>query len=273
MNRDAIASRLTGKFGRILECHAELGSTNDRARELLETLGEKAIGAVVIAARQTEGRGRHGRAWFVESGKSLAMSVALWPRLGTKGASCLPLAGALGVRKALMDEGVECRLKWPNDVLANGRKIAGILVESRFSGDLPQGVVLGAGVNLGQVPEDFPPEIRDTATSVKIESGRFVELEAFAASVINALEPLVTEALLAPGSLVDSAARFWIHEPGSPLRVTTARGVIEGRFNSIGEGGELMMETGGGLEKISAGDVAMLRCPDHVIGTGRHGGQ
>lgn len=273
MNREAILSRLTGKFGRILECHAELGSTNDRARELLETLGEKACGAVVIASRQTGGRGRHGRAWLAESGKSLALSIALRPEASAKGLTCLPLAGALGVRKALMDEGVECRLKWPNDVMANGRKIAGILVESRFSGDLPQGVVLGAGVNLGQGPEDFPPEIRNTATSVKMELGRCAEIEAFAASVINAFEPFVTEAFSAPGSLVDSAAGFWIHERGGPLRVRTARGTIEGRFISIGEGGELLVETGGGLEKISAGDVAMLRYPNPVIGTGRYGGQ
>ncbi len=259
MNRDAVSSRLAGKFGRMLECHAELGSTNDRARELLALHGVSAHGAVVIADNQTDARGRLGRSWHSSGGKSLALSVALWPRDARKGVTCLPLAGALAVMKALAALGLGCKLKWPNDVLANGRKIAGILLEGRFNGDSLQGLVLGIGVNLGQGPKDFPPEIRETATSARIESGRDVEPELAASLVIESLEPLVALALSDPAALVTSAEGSWIHEQGGLLRVAAGEGAIEGRFFSISEDGELLLETGNGVEKVRAGEVTLLK--------------
>ncbi len=258
MDRDAILSRLKGNFWKSLECHAEIGSTNDRARELLDVMGSRAGGSVVVAASQSSGRGRLGRRWVCGDGKSLAMSVALWPPAASA-TGCLPLAGALAVARALAEAGVACRLKWPNDVMAGERKIAGVLAESRFSGDSLQGSVLGMGVNAGQSAEDFPPEVRRSATSVKLESGAAPTIEDLAASVLNELGPLIELAFSAPPSLAACASDCWIHKAGDHLRVVTSEGAIEGRFISIGDGGELLIERGGKTEKFLAGDVERLR--------------
>lgn len=135
-------------------------STNTRARELA-TAGAP-HGAVVTAAEQTEGRGRQGRAWTAPPGKALLYSAILRP-LGAR--PLLPLTVALAAceaAEALQPE-IECHVKWPNDVQVDDRKLAGILIEARPQDDW---AVIGVGLNLAIEPEEFPPELRDSAASL-----------------------------------------------------------------------------------------------------------
>lgn len=144
-----------------------------------------ADGTVVTAKSQHDGRGRRGRHWHDEPGATLAASIVLRPRLTVAALGGLSFAAALAVAEALEAEtGLAPRLKWPNDVLVNRRKIAGILLESRAT-PAPV-VVVGLGINLTQTT--FPPAIADRATSVALAGGRAVSAEALLDAVVRALD-------------------------------------------------------------------------------------
>jgi BirA family biotin operon repressor/biotin-[acetyl-CoA-carboxylase] ligase len=136
-------------------------STNSRGRELAAAGAPH--GTVVTAAEQTAGRGRQGRAWTAPPGKALLYSAIVRPL--DPGDALLPLAVPLAVCEAAeeLQPGVRCGVKWPNDVQVDGRKLAGVLIEAR-----PQDgwAVIGVGLNLAIAPGQFPPELRDTATSL-----------------------------------------------------------------------------------------------------------
>ena len=195
----------TARLGRTHEHHAELGSTNDRA---LRWLGEQAPdGALVTADLQTAGRGRLGRAWASPAGKDVYASVILRPGVPAQGFGALALAVGVGLREGILAAcggadawaragAPELALKWPNDVLLGGRKQAGILCESRWRGSEVE-VVVGFGVNVRRSLDEFPPELRDKATSLALglaESpelavpGRAVLLAAILANLERELE-------------------------------------------------------------------------------------
>jgi BirA family biotin operon repressor/biotin-[acetyl-CoA-carboxylase] ligase len=153
-------------------------STNSRARELAAAGAPH--GTVVTASEQTEGRGRQGRVWTAPAGKALLYSAVVWPL--DPGDALLPLAVPLAVCAAAeeLQPGIECRIKWPNDVQIGGRKLAGVLIEAR-----PQDgwAVIGVGLNLSIEPEEFPPELRKTAISL-----RSVRIEDAATALSRQLE-------------------------------------------------------------------------------------
>ncbi len=133
-----------------------------RARELAAAGAPH--GTVVTAAEQTAGRGRQGRTWTAPPGKALLDSAILRP-IGERPLSLLPLCVAIAVCETAesLRSGVKCGLKWPNDVLLGGRKLAGVLIETRPQDDW---AVVGVGLNLAIEPRDFPTELRETATSL-----------------------------------------------------------------------------------------------------------
>ncbi len=151
-------------FGSPHRHFARTDSTNTRARELAAAGAPH--GTVVTAGEQSDGRGRQGRVWTAPPGGALLYSALVRP-LGERHLT-LPLAVPLAVAEAAEElaPGVECGVKWPNDVLIGRRKLAGILIEAR-----PQDgwAVVGVGLNLTIAPDQFPPELRDTATSLAIE--------------------------------------------------------------------------------------------------------
>jgi BirA family transcriptional regulator, biotin operon repressor / biotin---[acetyl-CoA-carboxylase] ligase len=163
-----------GTFGAPHRHYARIDSTNTRARELAAAGAPH--GTVVTATEQSEGRGRQGRTWTGPAGKALLYSAIVRPL--DERHLLLPLAVPLAVCEAAeeLEPGIECRVKWPNDVHVNGRKLAGVLIEAR-----PQDgwAVVGIGLNLSIAPEEFPPELRDTATSL------FGSVPFTAAAVLN----------------------------------------------------------------------------------------
>src|SRR6195952_3513379 len=148
-------------FGSPHRHFARVGSTNTVARELAAAGAPH--GTVVTAAEQTAGRGRQGRTWTAPPGSALLYSAILRPLEPRH--SVLPLAVPLAVCEVAehLRPGIDCKAKWPNDIHLEGRKLAGILIEAR-----PQDgwAVLGVGLNLTIRPEEFPPELRDRATSL-----------------------------------------------------------------------------------------------------------
>jgi BirA family biotin operon repressor/biotin-[acetyl-CoA-carboxylase] ligase len=142
-------------------------------------------GTAVVADSQAAGRGRRGRPWVDEPGASLLASVILRPRLEPARLPGLSLAAGVAVAEALTrTAGVRPRLKWPNDVLVAGRKLAGILLESRVIGDRMT-TVLGVGVNLSQ--RIFPAELGQRATSVWLVSGRLIDRDSLLSALLDAL--------------------------------------------------------------------------------------
>ena len=161
---------------------SETESTNDVARDW--AIAGAPEGAVVTADRQTRGRGRRERKWESPAGTGLYVSFVLRPGWLAKKAPDLAIVAGMAAFHALEKAGVKnLRVKWPNDILANGRKICGVLVEPRIGEGRIEFAVVGIGINVGQGTDDFPPEIRELATSC--------QLEGLAISVDGMLELLV----------------------------------------------------------------------------------
>ena len=161
-------------------------STNDIAwREALAGAPE---GTVIFAEEQTDGRGRMGRAWHSPPAKGLLMSVLFRPHLNAQQGNLITVMSAIAVSQALGDSlDLQVRIRWPNDIVIKDRKVAGILVEGR---SLPRGAafVLGVGLNVNMRPDEFPPELSETATSLAAELGKAVSRVSVARWMLLALE-------------------------------------------------------------------------------------
>ncbi len=178
LNRGAIES-LQSPLARVVEVHGALGSTQERARELAHA--GTPHGTLVVAEIQTGGRGRLGRHWGSPKG-GLWMSLVLRPRFAASLASRITQTAAVGVAKALWEVGVEVRIKWPNDLLAGGKKICGILAESSAgnAGETVEErrldyVILGVGMNANLDPAELGVQNREV-TTIRSELGRDVDL-------------------------------------------------------------------------------------------------
>jgi BirA family transcriptional regulator, biotin operon repressor / biotin---[acetyl-CoA-carboxylase] ligase len=214
----------------------ETSSTSDRARELAADGAPH--GTLVTAAAQSAGRGRQGRSWSAPAGRALLMSLVL-----RELHPLLPLAAAVGVADAV---GGAARIKWPNDILLDGRKLAGILAEGR-----PQEgwAVLGIGVNVAVRVEDLPPELHDTAATLGREP---VDVEPFLRSLLRALEHALA---LPPDELLD-AWRARDALAGNTISWTGGSGIAAG---IDGEGRLVVELAGGGRTTLDAGEVHLSR--------------
>ena len=161
------ATLQTAFIGCQTEYHSQVVSTNDIA------IARGKVGAVegtlIIAEHQTDGRGRYGRSWEAPQGKSLLVSVVLRHRLLRDQVTLPNLIGAIAIAQAIQTmHGLDARIKVPNDVRIEKKKVAGVLTELAYDDEHQPFFVLGFGVNVNNVSEDFPPELRETATSVRM---------------------------------------------------------------------------------------------------------
>jgi BirA family biotin operon repressor/biotin-[acetyl-CoA-carboxylase] ligase len=252
------AVRARARIGHTLEVHESIGSTNDRARELLSEVGGD--GGVVLAEAQTAGRGRRGRTWLSPSALNLTLSVALRPALAAADGWQLGLATALATldacRSAVPASGLG--LKWPNDVVADdGRKVAGLLLETVTSGDRLSGAVLGIGINVNWLPSDMPADIARHATSLSSLAGAEVDRVALLDRLLDSLddELVRVEAGRSPLARYRAACVTL----GREVTVDTASGVVEGTAVDLDGTGSLVLETETGRIALSAGEVATVR--------------
>lgn len=241
----------TRLIGREVLYYPRLPSTMDEARRLAQEGAKE--GTVVVAGEQTAGRGRYGRRWCSPQG-ALALSVVLRPTL-----PLLPgigMAAPLAVVYALKRGwGVAAGLKWPNDVLLKGKKLAGILVESGVRGGEVDFAILGIGLNVNLDPQAFP-EIAQTATSLSMEIGREI-------SPWDAL-PLLLEELdrlylaLKAGEPVFQWWREKLETLGQAVRVSGPQGVLEGIAEDVAPDGSLMLRLPDGrLLPLYSGEVTL----------------
>ncbi len=211
----------------------EVDSTQDEARRLVE-IGEAEAGHVVVADEQTEGRGRFGRTWLSPIGGLYATFVV--PRR-----PILPVASGLGVLRALDRFGVKAALKWPNDLIVEGKKLAGILIET--AGEV---ALIGIGVNLVEAP-------LETAASFRAAGGAAGRGDLIVAIGEELGVSLAPEACL-------QAYRRRLLTLGRPVRVTLESGeTVEGTAVDVDAEGRLLVETGAGVRAISSGECVHLR--------------
>lgn len=178
-----LSHRLAGK----LHIFEEVNSTNDVAYRM--ALEGAPAGTVVIAESQTRGRGRMSRSWVSPPGENLYLSLVLKPPIAPRKAPFLTYVGAVATAEALAENfSLEVSLKWPNDILANGRKLAGLLNEVKAESNRVVFAVLGFGVNLNVDQEAFPPGLRGKATSVMGELGHSVSRVGFARCLLESIE-------------------------------------------------------------------------------------
>lgn len=251
------AARPDGRIGRRIEAHLRLGSTNDRARELLAG-GE--AGVVVLAEEQTAGRGRHGRTWLSPPGRNLTLSVGLRLRLAPERAGLLALAMALAALDACATA-APCRLKWPNDVESPaGRKLGGLLIETVIAGDRLDAAIVGIGLNVNWRRAEMPPGIRDRASSLADEAGHDVDRVALLRALVVAMDERL-EALEAGASPVDEY-RAACATLGAEVVVETGPGRrLAGRAVDVDERGGLVIDTGSATTTVSSGEVVRVGRP------------
>src|SRR5215207_7313182 len=234
-----------------------LPSTNtEAARQAARGAPE---GLCVLAREQTAGRGRRERSWVSPKDAGLYLSVVLRPAFEVRLWPLVTLAAALAARDALADVcGLEADIKWPNDLLAGGRKLCGILAETA-EGARGRAVVLGVGVNLRRGA--FPEELNDTATSVEEQTGRAPDAESILAAFTRALA-LRYETLHAhgPAETLRDWQRHSSYAHNRRVRVALAAETFEGTTRGLDPDGALRVETDDGTTRIvRAGDVTAVR--------------
>jgi BirA family biotin operon repressor/biotin-[acetyl-CoA-carboxylase] ligase len=222
------------------------GSTNDRARQL--ALAGAPAGTIVVAEEQKAGRGRHGRTWSAARGRALTLSLLLRPEPGVL--SLLALATAVAVCEACEAMvSVRCRIKWPNDVLIERRKLAGILIESRPQ---EEWAVVGIGLNVDTPEAELAPALRETATSLRIAAGGAVDRDdAFDALI----ERLAFWSAAGPGQVLDAYRKRDVLE-GEEVSWSAGERSLRGTAAGIDDGGNLIVFTRAGERlALDAGEV------------------
>ena len=248
----------THHLGQTIHFHESLPSTNTLAFQLAADGAEH--GEVVITEQQTAGKGRRGRTWVSPAGKNLYFSAILRPELPPQRASELTLVAAVALAEELREAGADAQIKWPNDVLVEGRKVAGILTELSAEPDQVHFVVLGVGVNLNTGPEDWPAELADTATSLARVTDERVHRALFTASLWNRLEEWLDLHHEVGFEPVRERWKELSCTVGQEVRVHTGRSELRGVAEDIDVDGALRVRTEGGkVERVLAGDVEQVR--------------
>ena len=241
----------TDFIGQNLFYFASVTSTNDIARQ--QALGKSPEGTAVIAERQTSGRGRLKREWVSPEG-NIAVTVVLYP--DRKNLYFLTMLAALAVQRGIeKTTGGKCQLKWPNDVLVNGKKVCGILLESKASVESVDYALVGIGINVNMKIADHP-EIAAIATSLALETASEVSRTELLRNLFIEMEKLYLR--LRAGESILAEWRDQLVTLGKKVFVRSGDEAFEGTAESVADDGSLLLRCADGkLLKFNAGDVTL----------------
>ena len=225
-------------IGRRVAVWNRVSSTNDLAARAASSLANE--GLVILAEEQTAGRGSRGRSWSSPPGSSILMSVLLFPPPPLDDPAWLTALAALAVAEV---SGPSSRIKWPNDVRVDGRKLAGILVERG------QGTVIGIGLNVNIDREAFPESLRDSATSLSRVFGHSLDRSEIARSLILALDGLYTLAFEAGPDRLNAEYGRRSEHLGQDVEVATPTGIVSGRLVELDLKEGLTLDLGRGMTR------------------------
>ena len=232
-------------------------STNDLAKQYLEK--DAAEGLVLIADSQTSGRGRMGRSWVSFPGVGLYLSVILKPQILPRRVPQLTLLAGLATTLAINEfTRKKARLKWPNDILLNGKKLCGILCETHSTQNGKAGVIVGIGINVNHTITDFPDDLKSSATSLMIETGNPVDRLALVRTLIGNLDQQY-DAYLGNGE--QTVIEKWLENSdmvGKKITVTQGKSATRGTALGLDSQGRLLMLSEKGEElAFDSGEVSL----------------
>jgi BirA family biotin operon repressor/biotin-[acetyl-CoA-carboxylase] ligase len=247
-------------IGREIIFFESVSSTNDTAINI----GRKSVnpdGIVVIADEQSHGRGRFGKSWVSPPGVNLYFTVLLRPPILSRNASLLTLVSAVAVTTAIRDyTGLNAEIKWPNDILINGKKTAGILIDMKSDRNSFYFLAVGIGVNVNMSPEIMPEDIRPHITSLKAEIGKSLDKITLLSQILAELENQYK--ILLNGNKM-ALINEWLRlnsTIGRKVKVQSQDRIISGTAKGIDETGQLILRLDSGkLDTVSAGEVTILK--------------
>ena len=248
----------TKLIGKTIHCFSEVTSTNDLAKEMASIRAKE--GTVIIAETQTHGKGRFGREWASPRG-GVWLSIVLRPKLPPKDVPKLTLTASLAVAKIISQLfNLKTEVKWPNDVLINGKKVCGILTEASTRGSKTNFVVVGIGINANVDLDSFPAEVRENATSLKHELKREIDREEFIHNLLETMEHYYVILTEGRFNLILEEWKGLCGFLGSHVEVFGLAEKIEGLAVDVDESGALIIRLEDGtLRKVFSGDVS-LKC-------------
>ena len=236
-------------------CFDSIDSTNTKAKELAEA-GHPS-GTLVVADQQTLGRGRRGRSWESPAGTGIFMTLMLKPDINPNNASMLTLVAAMATARAITEvTGEAAQIKWPNDIVMNGKKVVGILTEMSAQFDYINHIVVGIGINVHN--EEFPEEIAKTASSLLLECDHRIHRASLIEAFLEEFERLYaiyleTEDMSGLQKEYDSL----LVNRGRQVRVLDPKEPFEGKAMGITKKGELIVDTWESRKLVSSGEVSV----------------
>jgi BirA family biotin operon repressor/biotin-[acetyl-CoA-carboxylase] ligase len=257
-----VASDLAGRsgtrtIGRTIVHRDEVASTNTLAMELAQQGAED--GTVVIAESQSGGKGRLGRSWLSPRG-NLYLSVVLRPAVPVHKAPLITLMGAVAVASALRKHvGIDAGIKWPNDILVDGRKIAGLLTEMSAEPDRIRHIVLGIGVNVNMDLRELPADVRKASTTAAVATGKTIDRTGLLKELLAELDQWYKRFLKNEAGVL-TAWREMNVTLGNRVTVSGSGSRLEGVARSIDADGRLILKMDDGtLRPVAAGDVTIVK--------------
>jgi BirA family biotin operon repressor/biotin-[acetyl-CoA-carboxylase] ligase len=244
------------KLGHSIRYKEEVTSTQQHAHQWAREGAPE--GALFVTEQQTQGKGRLGRPWHSPSRTGIWMSLILRPPIPLTDASHLTILVSLGIKQGIERvTGLPIQIKWPNDLMINGKKICGILTELRGEQDRIHYVIFGIGINVNTPMEKFPEELRSIATSLAIEAGQTFHRATLIAAILEELEK-VYEQYLATG--FDKIKKQWEDEArikGKQVIARTFQGTIQGIAEGLNSQGALILQTDRGSIPILTADISL----------------
>lgn len=257
LTAETISSSLTTKrIGSTVYCYEEIDSTNNEAKRL--AMEGSPDGTLVIAEQQHGGRGRLSRSFLSPKGRGLWFTFVLRPDIAPAEASKCTLLAALAVVKAIRNRaGIDCGIKWPNDILVGGKKLVGILTEMSADVDGIKYIICGIGINVNIRREEFPDELRAIATSVEAELGRPFDRLTLLGAVCEEMERAYEQMLEEGFAPILAEWKKYSVTLGQAVRVIAPDETYEGVAIDIDEDGSLLVKTVAEIKTVLAGDVSI----------------
>ena len=246
-------------IGNAIRVLPQTTSTNDEAsRAALEGHPE---GLVIFAESQSAGRGRMGRRWSSPAGRGLWFSVLLRPSLAPSECTQLTAASANALVRAIQSTtGITPEIKWPNDLLIKGKKIAGILTEMSAELEHVRSVILGIGIDATQTASEFPADLRNIATSLKLATGKTVSRADLAEAVLRELDREYARILAGQFAAVAEEWGSRCSTLGKQVTIDMGARRVRGRAEALDENGALLLRTEHGrIERIIGGEVTLIK--------------